>query len=88
VKIQEMFGLEETPKILNSSISLQVHLLSPAMKPIQITYDMSSFWKNSYLEVRKELRGKYKRHYWPENPYEAIATKKSKKHMMNLEKKE
>ena len=88
VKIQEMFGLQETPKILNASIALQIHLLSPAMKPIQITYDMSSFWKNSYAEVRKELRGKYKRHYWPEDPYEAIATKKTKKHMMAKEIKE
>jgi len=81
VKIQEMFGLHETPKVLNNSISLQIHLLSPAQRPIQITYDLSSFWKNSYDEVRKELRGKYKRHYWPENPYEAIATKKTKKYM-------
>lgn len=87
VKIQEMFGLEETPKVLNSTISLQIHLLSPAMQPIQITYDLSSFWQNSYEEVRKELRGKYKRHYWPENPYEAIATKHTKKHMMDKEKK-
>jgi len=82
VKIQEMFGLEETPKVLNATIAIQIHLLSPAMKPIQITYDLSSFWKNGYSEVRKELRGKYKRHYWPENPYEAVATKKTKKHMM------
>ena len=86
VKIQEMFGLEETPKILDGTLSLQIQLLSPAMRPIQITYDLSSFWKNSYAEVRKELRGKYKRHYWPENPYEAIATKKTKKHMMHSEK--
>ena len=83
VKIQEMFGLEETPKVLNATITIQIHLLSPAMRPIQITYDLSSFWKNSYAEVRKELRGKYKRHYWPENPYEAIATKKTKRHMMD-----
>jgi len=82
VKIQEMFGLEETPKILNASLPLQIQLLSPAMRPIQITYDLSSFWKNSYAEVRKEMRGKYKRHYWPEDPYEAVATKKTKKHMM------
>ena len=87
VKIQEMFGLEDSPKVLNGVMPLQIHLLSPAMRPIQITYDLSSFWKNSYAEVRKELRGKYKRHYWPENPYEAIATKKTKKHMMNLEKR-
>ena len=82
VKIQEMFGLEETPTVLNHNIALQIHLLSPAMRSIQITYDLRSFWKNSYSEVRKELRGKYKRHYWPENPYEAIATQKTKKHMM------
>ncbi len=82
VKIQEMFGLEKTPTVLKSSIALQIHLLSPAMRSIQITYDLSSFWRNSYSEVRKELRGKYKRHYWPENPYEAIATQKTKKHLM------
>ncbi|HIP13561.1 MAG TPA: ATP-dependent helicase HrpB [Arcobacter sp.] len=82
VKIQEMFGLMNTPKILNNTIDLQIHLLSPAKKPIQITYDIKSFWENSYGEVRKELRGKYKRHYWPEDPYEAIATAKTKKHMM------
>ncbi|RUM62945.1 MAG: ATP-dependent helicase HrpB [Sulfurimonas sp.] len=82
VKLQEMFGLEDTPKIFNETIALQIQLLSPAMRPIQITYDLSSFWKNSYAEVRKELRGKYKRHYWPENPYEAVATKNTKKHMM------
>ena len=81
VKIQEIFGLHETPQVLNNSLSLQLHLLTPAMTPIQITYDLKSFWKNSYAEVRKELRGKYKRHYWPENPYEAIATKKTKKYM-------
>ena len=81
VKIQEVFGLHETPKVLNNTIALQIHLLSPAMRPIQITYDLKSFWDNSYEEVRKELRGKYKRHYWPENPFEAVATTKTKKHM-------
>ncbi len=82
VKLQEMFGMMETPRILNNTVSLQIQLLSPAMKPIQITYDMKSFWENGYDEVRKDLRGKYKRHYWPANPYEAIATSKTKKHMM------
>ena len=81
VKIQEIFGMMKTPKILNNTISLQIHLLSPAMRPIQITYDLKSFWENSYEEVRKELRGTYKRHYWPENPYTAIATNKTKKNM-------
>jgi ATP-dependent helicase HrpB len=82
VKIQEVFGLHETPKVLDNIIALQVHLLTPAMTPMQITYDLKSFWKNSYTEVRKEVRGKYKRHYWPENPFEAVATSKTKKHMM------
>lgn len=81
VRIQELFGLNLTPKILNNTIALQIHLLSPASRPIQITYDLESFWKNSYDEVKKELRGKYKKHYWPENPYEAIATSNSKKNM-------
>ena len=82
VKIQEVFGLYETPKVLNNTIALQIHLLTPAMTPMQITYDLKSFWENSYAEVRKEVRGKYKRHYWPEDPFEAVATSKTKKHMM------
>ena len=83
VRIQEVFGMSETPKILGNTIPLQIHLLSPAQRPIQITYDLKSFWENSYQEVRKELRGKYKKHYWPENPYEAVATNKTKKNMGN-----
>ena len=82
VKIQEVFGMHETPKVLNNTLALQIHLLTPAMTPMQITYDLKSFWENSYSEVRKEVRGKYKRHYWPEDPFEAIATSKTKKHMM------
>ena len=82
VKIQELFGLQETPKILDNTLPLQLHLLTPAMTPIQITYDLKSFWANSYEEVRKELRGKYKKHYWPEDPFSAIATTKTKKQMM------
>lgn len=78
VKIQEVFGLYETPKVLNNTLPLQIHLLTPAMTPIQITYDLKSFWENSYAEVRKEIRGKYKKHYWPENPFEAVATNKTK----------
>ena len=82
VKIQEMFGMSETPKVLNNTIPLQIHLLSPALRPIQITYDLKSFWENSYMEVKKELFSKYKKHYWPDNPFEAIATNKTKKNMM------
>ena len=86
VKLQEMFGLNKTPMILNNKVALQIQLLSPAMSPIAITYDMESFWKNSYDDVRKDLRGKYKRHYWPESPYDAIATNKTKKNMDKLPK--
>ncbi len=81
VKIQEIFGLNKTPGILKNQILLQIHLLTPALRPIQITYDLESFWINSYSEIRKELRGKYKKHYWPEDPLEAIATRKTKKFM-------
>ena len=81
VKIQEVFGLKESPKILNNSMPVQMHLLTPAMRPIQITFDLKSFWDNSYEEVKKELFSKYKKHYWPDNPYEAIATNKTKKNM-------
>lgn len=82
VKVQEMFGLNQTPLIFNNTIAVNINLLSPAMKSIALTNDLKSFWDNSYIDVRKDLRGKYKRHYWPENPYEAIATSKTKKHMM------
>lgn len=81
VRIQEMFGMSDTPKVLKGKVSVQLHLLSPASRPIQITYDLKSFWDNSYVEVSKELRGKYKKHYWPDNPYEATATNKTKKYM-------
>ncbi|AXX92695.1 ATP-dependent helicase HrpB [Malaciobacter molluscorum LMG 25693] len=81
IKIQEIFGTYDSIKILNNKIILQIELLSPALRPIQITNDLRSFWQNSYEEVRKELRGKYKKHYWPENPYSAQATNKLKKNM-------
>lgn len=81
VKIQELFGTFECIKLLNGKVDLQIELLSPAFRPIQLTYDLNSFWKNSYEEVKKELKGKYPKHYWPDNPYEAIATKFTKKQM-------
>ena len=81
VRLQEMFGTKETPKVMRGKVTLTIHLLSPAMRPMQITQDLQSFWENSYSDVKKELRGKYKRHYWPDNPLEAIATAKTKKFM-------
>ncbi|NQU54130.1 MAG: ATP-dependent helicase HrpB [Bacteroidetes bacterium] len=71
VRLQEIFGLLETPKVNNEQIKVLVHLLSPGFKPVQITNDLNSFWNNAYFEVKKELKARYPKHYWPENPLEA-----------------
>ena len=76
VRIQEVFGLSESPRIGGRPVVL--HLLSPAQRPLQVTTDLASFWKNTYPEVRKEMRGRYPRHYWPENPLEAEPTARAK----------
>ncbi len=81
VRLQEVFGLYETPAVLNGNINLMMHLLSPARRPMQVTQDLKSFWQSTYHEVKKELRGKYKRHYWPDDPFTAQATSKTKKQM-------
>jgi ATP-dependent helicase HrpB len=81
VRLQEMFGTKATPTILNKKVKLMIHLLSPASRPMQVTQDLESFWANTYNEVKKELRGKYKKHYWPDNPLEATATAKTKRFM-------
>ena len=81
VKLQEVLGTKNIPTLLNGKVKVMIHLLSPASRPIQITQDLESFWNNAYEDVRKEMRGKYKRHYWPENPLEAVATKRTKKFM-------
>jgi ATP-dependent helicase HrpB len=71
VKLQEMFGARETPRVCRGSVPVLLHLLSPAQRPVQVTGDLASFWRNSYAEVRKELRGRYPKHHWPENPLQA-----------------
>ncbi len=81
VRLQEMFGTRETPSVLRGRVKLMLHLLSPAHRPMQVTQDLESFWKTTYAEVKKELRGKYKRHYWPDDPLSAQATSKTKKNM-------
>jgi len=81
VRLQEVFGLYDTPTLFNGQCKLMMHLLSPARKPMQITQDLNSFWKTTYHDVKKELRGKYKRHYWPDDPFTAQATSKTKKQM-------
>jgi ATP-dependent helicase HrpB len=74
VRLQEMFGLGETPRICNHQVPVVLHLLSPAQRPIQVTQDLRGFWERTYKEVRKELKGRYPKHYWPENPWAAEAT--------------
>ncbi len=78
VRLQEMFGLLQTPTICRGEIPVLLHLLSPARRPLQVTTDLNSFWKNSYREVRKELAGRYPKHYWPIDPFQAKATSGTK----------
>jgi ATP-dependent helicase HrpB len=79
VRLQELFGLQQTPAIINGRFRLLLHLLSPGYKPMQVTQDLASFWKTTYFEVRKELRGRYKKHHWPEDPLTALATSRAKR---------
>jgi ATP-dependent helicase HrpB len=79
VRLQEVFGLENTPSINQGENSVILHLLSPGFKPVQITKDLKSFWANTYFEVRKELKRRYPKHSWPENPLEAVPVRGVKK---------
>jgi len=74
-RLQELFGWSLTPKVNNGKIPLLIHLLSPGFKPVQVTQDLKSFWDNTYHEVRNELKRRYPKHHWPENPWEAQAVK-------------
>jgi ATP-dependent helicase HrpB len=78
VKLQEVFGWTSTPMLLDGRVSLTLQLLSPAQRPVQVTRDLAGFWRSSYFEVRKELRGRYPRHPWPEDPLTAEATRRAK----------
>lgn len=78
VKLQEMFGLSQTPTVAQGKVPLQLHLLSPARRPIQVTSDLPGFWAGSYRAVRADLRGRYPRHPWPEDPTSAIPTARAK----------
>jgi ATP-dependent helicase HrpB len=79
VRIQEVFGMTETPRLAGGKIPLTMHLLSPAHRPVQVTQDLAGFWRTSYFDVRKDLRGRYPTHDWPEDPLEATATRKAKR---------
>ena len=75
VRIQELFGLEQTPLINNGQRPVLLHLLSPGFKPVQVTQDLESFWNDTYFEVRKDLKRRYSKHHWPDNPLEEIPIK-------------
>ena len=81
VKLQELFGLTETPTVAAGRVPLLLHLLSPGGRPAQVTRDLRSFWEKGYFEVRKELKGRYPRHPWPDKPMEHIPTRLTKKRL-------
>ena len=74
VKLQETFGMADTPRVLGGRVPVVMHLLSPARRPVQVTTDLASFWREGYFDVRKDLRGRYPKHPWPEDPHTATAT--------------
>lgn len=78
VKLQELFGLAQTPSVADGKVAVMLHLLSPGQRPIQVTRDLRSFWDNTYPEVRKELKGRYPKHPWPDDPWNAVPTARAK----------
>ena len=74
VRLQEMFGLADTPRIARDAVPLTVHLLSPARRPVQVTSDLASFWRDAYRTVKGELKGRYPKHFWPDDPLAAPPT--------------
>jgi ATP-dependent helicase HrpB len=79
VRLQEMFGLTDTPCIAGGRVPLLLHLLSPAHRPVQITRDLAAFWSGAYHEVKKELQGRYPKHHWPDQPLQAQATARTRR---------
>ena len=78
VKLQELFGLADTPRVGGGRVPVTLHLLSPAGRPIQVTQDLRGFWERTYPEVKKELKGRYPRHPWPDDPWTAVPTHRAK----------
>ena len=78
VRLQEVFGLVETPRVGGGRVPVTMHLLSPAHRPVQVTRDLAGFWRTSYFDVRKDLRGRYPKHYWPDDPLTAEPTRRAK----------
>jgi len=81
VKLQEMFGCTDTPAVAGGRLPLQLHLLSPARRPLAVTQDLAGFWQNAYPQVKKEMKGRYPKHPWPDDPLTAPATARTKRRM-------
>lgn len=79
VKLQAVFGLSDTPKVVQGRIAVMMHLLSPAQRPVQVTQDLANFWRQGYFDVKKDLKGRYPKHPWPDDPLIAIPTLKTQK---------
>ena len=79
VKLQEVFGLQDTPRIARGRVPVLMHLLAPNRRPVQVTTDLRNFWNQTYQEVRKELRARYPKHPWPEDPWTAPPKKGTKR---------
>lgn len=79
VRLQEVFGLEQTPRVGGGRVPVTMHLLSPAHRPVQVTQDLAGFWRTSYFDVRKDLRGRYPKHEWPDDPLNAAPTRRAKR---------
>jgi ATP-dependent helicase HrpB len=78
VRLQELFGMTETPFIAGGRVAVTMHLLSPASRPVQVTRDLANFWRETYFDVKKDLKGRYPKHYWPDDPMSAIPTNRVK----------
>ncbi len=79
VKLQELFGLGDTPRVARGRVPVTLHLLSPARRPIQVTQDLRGFWDRTYAEVRRELKGRYPKHPWPDDPWKAVPTARTRR---------
>lgn len=86
VRMQEVFGMQHTPILAQGKIALLLDLLSPAQRSLQLTQDLMQFWQSSYKEIQKEMKGRYPKHFWPDDPANAQASNKTKKAMAQLNK--
>jgi ATP-dependent helicase HrpB len=85
VRLQEALGMAESPRLLQGELTVTMELLSPAQRPLALTADLASFWQGPYVEVKKEMRGRYPKHLWPDDPANTLPTKFTKKKTLNIQ---